>query len=73
MPYRVIARPNGGHAGFRRSGRFFSGSEWTVLADEEMTPEIRSEPMLMVDEVPAEAPPAPERRARRGGRRRAER
>jgi hypothetical protein len=50
MPFKVKAKPNGERPGFRRCGRFFSCDTWTFLSEEEMKPEIRQEPMLIVVE-----------------------
>jgi hypothetical protein len=61
MAYRVRAQPE---KGFRRSGRFFSSSDWTLLSDEEITPEILAEPLLITEQVP-DLPAATPRRSRR--------
>lgn len=54
MPYRVRARQRAGWPGRHRSGRFFPSAEWTVLADDELTPEMQEDPVLLIEILPPE-------------------
>lgn len=50
--YRVSAVPRPDFGGFWRSGRFFPNApEFVELSEEEITPAILAEPMLLVSEV----------------------
>lgn len=50
--YRVSAVPRPNFGGFWRSGRFFPNApEFVELSEEEITPAILNEPMLLVSEV----------------------
>ncbi len=55
MPYDVIARRRVGYTGFKRAGRVFSSSRPTRLSDTDMTPEILTEPALIVVRVKSAA------------------
>jgi len=60
MTYRVRAVPREGHDGRSRSGRRFYSAHWTELADHEVTPEIRTDPFLIVERItPETAMPEP--------------
>lgn len=54
MFYRVKSQPNPPHDGFRRGGRLFSASEWTYLSGAELSPELLTEPMLIIEEISEE-------------------
>lgn len=60
MPYRVKAQQREGWSGRWRSGRFFPASEWTLLADDELTPEMQEDPVLLIEILPPETAIVPE-------------
>jgi len=58
MAYEVIAKKRARYHGFRRSGIFFPDNQAVTLSNDEITPAILAEPMLIVTEIPeAEAEP----------------
>lgn len=51
MRYRVKAVPREGHDGRNRAGRRFFVAHWTELGEAELTPEIRDDPLLIVEPI----------------------
>lgn len=60
MPYIVTARKRAGFPTRRRSGLVFSSATGIILSDDQMTPEILADAVLIVERVASPTETEPE-------------